>query len=193
MGLVEQKHLQQINLNRVRLNSIEFENQHVELIQPPGRDYAFSIGIINYGAPAQICLTASHEIGGDVEFLHNDFVVVGKVVVDVIAHIRTQRHGSISVTVGYGSNTRSFDIDLIAEPDREIDVDPSLAIPIKADSTRLTVRAHMPPAMKVIGALVLILVILRFSTDVVPTFIGATAAAFLLLIMVIVYFLYYYL
>lgn len=152
-----------------------------------GRDYTFPIRITNYGAPTQIYLSASHEIEDDIRFLRNDFVAIGRTTIDAVAHIQTQRHGSISATVGYGANTGSFDIDLLAEPDQGIDVDSSLAIPGKANRYQ-SPQMRMPAAVKAVSALMFILVILTLFTGVVPGFIG-TLSAILLLVIIITYFL----
>ncbi len=178
---------QQIVLNRTRFNSIELETKHVELVMPRGRDVKFPIVISNYGAPTQVNLTASNEIEDCVRFLHNDFTAVGKTVVDAIVHIRTQRHGSIAVAVGYGANTDGFNIDLIAEPYQEIATDPVLAVPgdeIKGYREVSQISTH--PAVKVIAALAFILVILKLFTDMVPRYVGI-ASAILLLVILIMY------
>nr|QNR61614.1 hypothetical protein GZ18C8_59 [uncultured archaeon GZfos18C8] len=175
---------QQIVLNRTRFNSIEFETKHVELVLPRGRDVKFPIKISNYGAPTQINLTVSNEIEDCVRFLHNDFAAVGKTVVDAIVHIRTQRHGSIAVTVGYGANTDGFNIDLIAEPYQEIDADPGLAVPgVSALGYQEVSHLSTHPAVKVIAALAFILVILKLF-DMVPGYVGIVSAILLLVILI---------
>jgi len=177
---------QQIILNRTRFNSIEFETKNVELVLPRGRDVKFPIEISNYGAPTQINLTTSNELEDCVRFLHNDFAAVGKTVVDAIVHIRTQRHGSIAVTVGYGANTDGFNIDLIAEPYQEIDADPGLTVPgggAKGYREVPQISAH--PVVKVVAALAFILVILKLF-DMVPGYVG-TVSAILLLVILIMY------
>ena len=177
---------QQIVLNRTRFNSIEFETKHVELVLPRGRDVKFPIEISNYGAPTQINLTASNEIEDCVMFPHNDFTAVGKMVVDAIVHIRTQRHGSIAVTAGYGANTDGFNIDLIAEPHQEIDTDPGLAVPGEGRGYREVSQMSTHPAVKVVAMLAFILVILKLFTDMVPEYVGI-ASAILLLVILIMY------
>ncbi len=176
---------QQIVLNRTRFNSIEFETKYVELVLPRGRDVKFPIEISNYGAPTQINLTASNEIEDCVRFLHNDFAAVGKTVVDAIVHIQTQRHGSIAVTAGYGANTDSFNIDLIAEPYQEIDTAPGLAVPGEEEGHQKVSRISVHPAVKVVAALAFILVILKLF-DMVPGYVG-TVSAILLLVILIMY------
>ena len=154
---------------------------------PRGRDFEFPIVISNYGAPTQINLSASNEIEDSIRFLHNDFAVVGKASIGTIVHIRAQRHGSIAVTVGYGANTDSFNIDLIAEPYQEIDIDPSLTVPGGgAKRFPLPLNIYIPPAVKVVAALAFILVILTLFTDVVPRHVGI-ASAILLLVILIMY------
>ncbi len=175
---------QQILLNRTRFNSIEFETKHVELVLPRGRDVKFPIEISNYGVPTQINLTASNEIEDCVRFLHNDFTAVGKTVVDAIVNIRTQRHGSIVVTAGYGANADSFNIDLVAEPYQEIDADSSLAVPDMALESREVSRLSTHPVLKVVAALAFILVILKLFTDLVPGYVGMVSAILLLVILI---------
>ena len=178
--------MQQIILNRVRFNSIEFETPQIEMMLPRGRDFEVPIVISNYGAPTQINFSASNEIEDSIRFLHNDFAVVGKTAIDTIVHIRAQRHGSIAVTVGYGANTNSFNIDLIAEPYQEIDVDPNLTIPGKVNRFSSPLNTSVHPAVKVVAALAFILVILKLFTDMVPGYVGI-AAAILLLVILIMY------
>ena len=180
---------QQIVLSRLRFNSIEFENQCVELRMARDQDSVFQVGVVNHGEPARIYLATSPEIQDSITFLHNDFVVGTEAVVDVVAHIRMRQHGSISVTVGYGSNTDSFDIDLIAEESPKIEVDPNLGVPGNPEKYRLAMHIPVVPAsMKAIGALMFGITILTLATDIVPRFVGAISSA-LLLAIIIMYFL----
>jgi len=189
MNMAKQELSQQIVLSRLRFNSIEFENQRAEQQVDSDQDSVFRIGVVNHGEPVRIYLAASPELQGSIKFLHNDFVVGAEAVVDVVAHIRMRQHGSISVTVGYGSNTDSFDIDLIPVVGHTIEVDPSLGVPGNPEKYRLAQHMPMvPTSMKVIGALMLSLTILTLVTDVVPPFVGAISSA-LLLAIVVLYFL----
>ncbi len=108
---------------------------------------------------------------------------------DAVAHIRTRQHGSISVTIGYGSNVDSFDIDLIPVTWHKIEVDPSLGVPGNPEKYRLATHLPVVPAsMKAIGALMFAITILTLVTDIVPPFVGAISSA-LLLAIVVLYFL----
>ncbi len=176
---------QQVILNRTRFNSIEFETKHVELVLPRGRDIEFPIVISNYGAPTQIHLSASNELEDCIRFRNNDFTEVGKTVVDAIVHIRTQRHGSIAVTVGYGANTDSFNIDLIAEPYQEIATDPGLTVPgAEVRGYREVSHRSTSIVVKLVAALAFILVILELSTDMLPWYVGIFSAILLLVILI---------
>lgn len=189
MKMAKQEFPQQIVLSRLRFNSIEFENQCAELRIDSEQDSMFQIGVVNHGEPARIYLAASPEIQDSITFLHNDFVVGAEAVVDVVAHIRMRQHGSISVTVGYGSNTDSFDIDLIPVTGHKIEVDPSLGVPGNPEKYRLAMHLPVVPAsMKAIGALMFGITILTLATDIVPPFVGAISSA-LLLAIIIMYFL----
>ena len=189
MKMAKHEFSQQIVLSRLRFNSIEFENQCVELRMARDQDSVFQVGVVNHGEPARIYLATSPEIQDSIKFLHNDFVVGTEAVVDVVAHIRMRQHGSISVTVGYGSNTDSFDIDLIAEESPKIEVDPNLGVPGNPEKYRLAMHIPVVPAsMKAIGALMFGITILTLATDIVPQFVGVISSA-LLLAIIIMYFL----
>ena len=189
MKMAKHEFSQQIVLSRLRFNSIEFENQCVELRMARDQDSVFQVGVVNHGEPARIYLATSPEIQDSIKFLHNDFVVGTEAVVDVVAHIRMQQHGSISVTVGYGSNTDSFDIDLIPVTGHKIEVDPSLGVPGNPEKYRLAMHLPVVPAsMKAIGALMFGITILTLATDIVPPFVGVISSA-LLLAIIIMYFL----
>ena len=176
---------QHIILNRTRFNSIEFETKYVELVLPRGKDFKFPIVISNYGAPTHVHLSASNGLDDCVMFQHNDFTAVGKTVVDATVHIRTQRHGSIAVTMGYGANTDSFNIDLVAEPYQEIDTAPGLAVPGgMALGYREVSKISTFPAVKVVATLAFILVILSLFTDMVPGYVGIFSAILLLVILI---------
>jgi len=189
MKMAKQELSQQIVLSRLRFNSIEFENQRAEQQVDSDQNSVFQIGVVNHGEPARIYLAASPEIHDSIKFLHNDFVVGTEAVVDVVAHIRVRQHGSISVTVGYGSNTDSFDMDLIPVTGHKIEVDPSLGVPGNPEKYRLALHLPVVPvSMKAIGALMFCLTILTLVTDIVPPFVGAISSA-LLLAIVVLYFL----
>ena len=189
MKMAKHELSQQIVLSKRRFNSIEFENPHAELQLDSDQDSAFQIGVVNHGEPARIYLAASPEIQDSIKFLNNDFVVGSEAVVDVVAHIRMRQHGSISVTVGYGSNTDSFDIDLIPVAGHKIEVDPNLGVSGNPEKYRLALHMPvLPVSMKIIGALMFCLTILTLVTDIVPPFVGAISSA-LLLAIVVLYFL----
>lgn len=183
-----EKPSQQIILNRTRNNSIEFGTQQLELVLPRGRDYKFPIAVVNYGTPTRVYLAPSHEIETAVRFSENDFVAVGKTVIDAIAHIDAMRHGTISVTIGYGANTGSFDLNLAAEAYQNIEVDPGLGVPGTLSRHHVTLRVRMPAAVKAFGTLMTVLVILSLLTDAIPASVGAISATLLLAIL-IMYFL----
>ncbi|MEA1905574.1 MAG: hypothetical protein U9N12_01295 [Euryarchaeota archaeon] len=189
MKMAKQELSQQIVLSRLRFNSIEFENQRAEVQVDSDQDSVFQIGIVNQGAPARIYLAASPEIRDSIKFLYNDFVVGAEAVVDVVAHIRIRQHGSISVTIGYGSNVAIFDIDLIPVTGHKIEVDPSLGVPGSPEKYRLATHLPVVPAsVKAIGALMFAITILTLVTDIVPPFVSAISSA-LLLAIVVLYFL----
>ncbi len=175
--------LQQIILNRTRFNSIEFTVRHAEMVLPRGMEHEFIIELVNYGAPTRVYLAPSHEIGEVIKFLQNDLVADGKTVIRGVACIDTQQNGRISVTIGYGANTGSFDLEMIADSGPQIDVDPSLAIPASLSGRTVSQRAPMTPAMSAIGVSIFILATLSLL-GMLPSFVGVISAILLLVLLI---------
>lgn len=104
---------QRIHINRVGLNSIEFELKEITIPIEPGEAVGFELIVINYGNPVHIGLSASDEIGDMVTFLKDNPYVKEEERVPVIVKTPTagsSREGEILVTTGYGSKKKGFGV-----------------------------------------------------------------------------------
>jgi len=138
--------LQQVHINRLGVNSIEFETDHVEIPISPGGERSFEIVIINYGSPTHVHLSASEAIKENITLLENNPYVRHEEYIPVIARIprggRLFTKGEIFITVGYGSKKEGFTLT-IGIPDTEevsmdVDVDEDLATPHLTSGSNVT-------------------------------------------------------
>ncbi|MEL4305530.1 DUF7524 family protein [Methanococcoides sp. LMO-2] len=129
--------MQQVHINRLGVNSIEFESDVLEIPLSPGGENSFEIVIINYGSPTHVHLSASDGLHDNLTFLEDNPYVSHEEYVPVIARIpfdgRLLNKGKIFVTVGYGSKTESFTVKIgMADPEDgpvPIEIDESLSSP----------------------------------------------------------------
>jgi hypothetical protein len=134
--------LQQVHINRLGVNSIEFESDVVEIPLSPGGEHSFEIVIINYGSPTHVHLSASDGLQDNLTFLEDNPYVSHEEYIPVIARIpfdgRLLNKGKIFVTVGYGSKTESFTVNIgVSDPENApapIDIDESLSSPAPVTS-----------------------------------------------------------
>ena len=129
--------MQQIHINRNRINSIEFDKPEITIPLDPGNECSFELPIINYGSPTHVYLSVSDTLRKNVRFLYDNVYVANQefapVVIKLPADITTLE-GKIKVTTGYGSLTESFrviigEIPVVSKPRSVIDVDEKLALP----------------------------------------------------------------
>ncbi|WP_440953490.1 DUF7524 family protein [Methanococcoides sp. FTZ1] len=129
--------MQQVHINRLGVNSIEFESDVLEIPLSPGGENSFEIVIINYGSPTHVHLSASDGLQDNLTFLEDNPYVSHEEYIPVIARIpfdgRLLNKGKIFVTVGYGSKTESFTVKIgMADPEDgpvPIDIDERLSSP----------------------------------------------------------------
>jgi len=111
-----QQIFQNVIINRQEINSIEFENESVEIPLSPGGELTFEILITNHGSPAHVHLSVSEELKGQITFLRDNPYVLQKEYISAVARIpqdgRVLTKGQIFVTVGYGSRKRGFPVQL---------------------------------------------------------------------------------
>jgi hypothetical protein len=111
-----QQILQNVIINRQEINSIEFENENIEIPLYPGGELTFEIMITNHGSPAHIHLSVSEELKGQITFLRDNPYVLQKEYISAVARIpqdgRILTKGQIFTTVGYGSKKRGFSVQL---------------------------------------------------------------------------------
>ena len=111
-----QQILQNVIINRQEINSIEFENESVEIPLYQGGELTFEIMIINHGSPSHVHLSVSDELKGQITFLRDNPYVLEKEYISAVARVpqegRDLTKGHIFITVGYGSKKRGFPVQL---------------------------------------------------------------------------------
>lgn len=109
-----QQIFQNVIINRQEINSIEFENESLEIPLYPGGEKTFEILVTNQGSPTHIHLSVSEELKGMITFLRNNPYVLQKEYVSAVARIpgegRVLTKGQIFITAGYGSRKKGFPV-----------------------------------------------------------------------------------
>ena len=129
--------MQQIHINRNRINSIEFDDSNITIPLVPGNECSFELPIINYGSPTHVYLSVGDTLRKNVRFLYDNIYVANQEFAPVVIKLPadlTTLEGEIKVTTGYGSHTESFkviigEIPVVSKPKSVIDVDERLALP----------------------------------------------------------------
>lgn len=131
-----------MHINRLGVNSIEFEAVKVELPLSQGEERSFELVIINYGAPTHVNLSVNDPLRENITILEDNPYVRHEEYIPIIARIpyagRLYTRGQMFVTVGYGSKKAAFDLNVgLPGPDDAnftVDVDSSLSTPRKSSS-----------------------------------------------------------
>jgi hypothetical protein len=129
--------LQQVHINRLGVNSIEFDTDTVELPLSPGEERSFEVVLINYGAPTHVNLSVNDSLHENITILEDNPYVKHEEYIPLIARIpydgRLYTKGQVYITVGYGSKRQGFNLNLgHPGPDESgfvVDVDESLYKP----------------------------------------------------------------
>lgn len=129
--------MQQIHINRNRINSIEFDDPEITIPLVPGNECSFELPIINYGSPTHVYLSVGDSLRKNVRFLYDNVYVANQEFAPVVIKLPddlTTLEGEIKITTGYGSLTESFrviigEIPVVSKPRSLIDVDERLALP----------------------------------------------------------------
>jgi hypothetical protein len=129
--------VQQIHINRNRINSIEFDNPEINIPLAPGNECSIELLIINYGSPTHVHLSVSGALKKNVRFLSDNVYVANQEFAPVVIKLPadlTTLEGKIKVTTGYGSLTESFRViigekQVASKPRSVIDVDERLSRP----------------------------------------------------------------
>ncbi len=114
--------MQQVHINRLSVNSIEFDTDTVEIPLSPGGESSSEIVIINYGSPTHVHLSTSESLADNVTLLDDNPYVRHEEYVPVVMRIppggRLFNSGQMHVAVGYGSKKESFNLKIgISDPD----------------------------------------------------------------------------
>ncbi|MDK2892323.1 hypothetical protein [Methanohalophilus sp.] len=111
--------MQQIHINRLGVNSIEFESPVLNVPLVPGSEDSFELVIINYGSPTHVNLSVDPHLEDYVTFLDDNPYVTHEEYVPVVVRIpydgKLFNTGNVFVMVGYGSRKDSFTINIGTE------------------------------------------------------------------------------
>ncbi len=180
--------LQQVHINRLEINSIEFEDDIVEIPLSPGGEHSFEIAVINYGSPTNVYFSISDNLKDHITFLEDNPYVRHEEYVPVISHLPIGGEGfvegDIYVTVGYGSKTSGFSIKIGSEKSAnisvEVDVDDHITVDNKfevnrnsnkgdSDSTSYSIKSSLDVSSKlallIAGVLIASFMIYVLSTQ----------------------------
>ncbi len=130
--------MQQIHLNRLGVNSIEFETDALDIPLSPGGEHSFELVVINYGSPTHVNLSVDKNLEEYVTFLDDNPYVTHEEYVPVVVRIpydgKMFSTGNVFVMVGYGSKKDSFTINIGAEnPDKmRMGIEPPEPSPLTA-------------------------------------------------------------
>ncbi|MCL7415361.1 MAG: hypothetical protein M8349_04790 [ANME-2 cluster archaeon] len=130
--------VQQIHINRNRVDTIEFDFPEIAVPLKTGDDCSFEVVISNYGSPTHVHLSASDSIRKHIKFLQDNPYVVNQEYIPIVVNLPEDiemLEGDIKVTTGYGAHTEAFKITIGAKPadsrsKRIIDVDERLGTPL---------------------------------------------------------------
>ena len=207
--------MQQIHINRNRINSIEFDNPEITIPLVPGNECSIELPIINYSSPTHVHLSVSGDLKKHVRFLSDNIYVANQefapVVISLPADLRTLE-GKIKVTTGYGSLTESFRVfigekPVASKPRSVIDVDERLGQP-NYGQDRLSSRRNwdVSPSKHAvknrkreikfslpdrfilplfITLLIILIILITFTFNLVAEMYGALAVSILIIILIV--------
>jgi hypothetical protein len=146
--------VQQIHINRHRINSIEFTIPDLTIPLKPGNECSFEIPITNHGYPTHVHLSASDSVKKNIRFLDDNPYIISQEWVSVVVSLPldTQKaRGKIKVTTGYGSHREGFNVyigikSISPTIKTTVDTDESLSIPgshNRSVQTGLTDHVHV--------------------------------------------------
>lgn len=195
--------MQQIHINRNRVNSIEFENPEITVPMKPGGECSFELVVNNYGSPTHVHLSASDGLKDNIKFLYDNPYVAHQEWVPVVVKLPsniTRAEGRIKVTTGYGSHSEAFKVFIgerqsESRPRRAIDVDERLGVPqYQQDSSaehisKETARKSGISEKLIINLLMILLILwillITFVFKKIDVMYGALAVSILIMILMI--------
>lgn len=207
--------MQQIHINRNRINSIEFDKSDITIPLDPGNECSIELPIINYGSPTHVYLSVSDTLRKNVRFLSDNVYVANQEYVPVVVKLPadlTTLEGEMKVTTGYGSLTESFrviigEIPVVSKPRSVIDVDERLAFPnYKQDRTSSRADWDIDPSKNpdknrkkeisfsfpdtfilplLMILLVVVILLVTFAFNLIHVLYGALAVSILIIILMV--------
>lgn len=129
--------MQVVHINRLGINSIEFDMESMEIPLSPGEEQSFEIVIINYSSPTHVHISVSDTLKQNVTILEDNPYVTHEDYIPVVVRIpfdgKKIYQGDVHVTVSHGARKSSFSM-VLGQPlsgadTKSIQVDDSLSAP----------------------------------------------------------------
>lgn len=129
--------MQVVHINRLGINSIEFDMESMEIPLSPGEEQSFEIVIINYSSPTHVHISVSDTLKQNVTILEDNPYVTHEDYIPVVVRIpfdgKKIYQGDVYVTVSHGARKSSFSMvlgqPLTGKDTKCIQVDDSLSAP----------------------------------------------------------------
>ncbi len=129
--------LQVVHINRLGINSIEFDMESMEIPLSTGEEKSFEIVIINYSSPTHVHISVSDTLKHNVTILEDNPYVTHEDYIPVVVRIpfdgKKIYQGDVFITVSHGAKKSSFSMvlgqPLESKNTRCIQVDESLSAP----------------------------------------------------------------
>ncbi|MGB3907249.1 MAG: hypothetical protein WBL02_02315 [Methanomethylovorans sp.] len=129
--------MQVVHINRLELNSIEFDMESMEIPLSPGEEQSFEIVIINYSSPTHVHISVSDTLKHNVVILEDNPYVTHEDYIPVVVRIpfdgKKIYQGDVYVTVSHGAKKSSFSMILgqpLGSKDANcVQIDDSLSAP----------------------------------------------------------------
>ncbi|WP_370571998.1 hypothetical protein [Methanomethylovorans sp.] len=129
--------MQVVHINRLGINSIEFDMESMEIPLSAGEEQSFEIVLINYSSPTHVHISVSDTLKHNVTILEDNPYVTHEDYVPVVVRIpfdgKKIYQGDIFVTVSHGARKSSFSMvlgqSLTGTDTRYIQVDDALSAP----------------------------------------------------------------
>lgn len=202
--------MQQIHINRHKINSIDFEIPELSIPLKPGSECSFEMLIINYSNPTHVHLSVTDGIRKNVVFLHDNPYVTHQEWIPVMVKLplgSVRSEGEVKVTTGYGSLTKSFKVLIGAKLEssvskRTMEIDQNLGVPSyskRMDNSKTDEDSEIhknrrifeiPAVGKIfipvfMVLLVIFILLFTFSFGLINPLYGAVAVSIIMIILII--------
>lgn len=128
---------QVVHINRLEINSIEFDMEDLEIPISPGQEHSFELVIINYSTPTHVHVSVSESIKQNITILEDNPYVTYEEYIPIVVRIpfdgKNIYEGNLHITVSHGAKKASFAMiigqsSLCENINRPLEIDEELII-----------------------------------------------------------------